>query len=88
MQFGIFLFELQIPGFNFLRFFQGAIHHLSPLMYCSTEAEAGYIGLALNHIFKEIKRYVVNKTLFETDERFKPPSLLTYSAFLTIAKVI
>lgn len=66
-QFCFLLHEMQTPHFSTLRFLDRTIRTISPLIFCSTESEASFIGYALLDLLQVVNRWHDDEKAFTTE---------------------
>lgn len=65
-QFCFLLHEMQTPHFSTLRFVDRTIRTITPLIFCSTETEASFIGYALLDLLQVVNRWHDDEKVFGT----------------------
>jgi hypothetical protein len=66
-QFLLLLHEKQTPFFSLLHCYDRMVKTITPLIFCTTEVEASFIGYALNDMFGQINKWVADKKLYQTE---------------------
>ena len=57
--FGLLLHNVEMPLYSTIQFLHKSVVCITPLVFCSTEAEAGFLGFALNETFKLLNHWMV-----------------------------
>ena len=55
--FGLLLHNVEMPLYSTIQFLHKSVVCITPLVFCSTEAEAGFLGFALNETFKLLNHW-------------------------------
>lgn len=76
-QFLYLLHDKETPHFSLLHCYDRMVKTIAPLIFSTTEAEASFIGYALNDMFKTINRWLSDKVAYQTEFNSKLGS--TYS---------
>ena len=80
--FGLLLHNVEMPLYSTIQFLHKSVVCITPLVFCSTEAEAGFLGFALNETFKLLNHWMVPQVI-PSSCPFSPliyPILLTSSS--------
>jgi len=64
-QFFLHLHELDTPRFKLLELFDAFFVSLLPLLFCTSEREAGYLGYAFNDLLSTVSPWHTSRELFE-----------------------
>lgn len=64
-QFFLLLHELQTPYFSTLHCFDRTLRTVSPLIFCSTEAEASFIAYALQDLLQIISKWYISENNYD-----------------------
>lgn len=70
-QFFMLLHTLETPGFSTIHFIHTTVKYITPLIFCTTEYEAGFIGLFLNDMLATLNRWMSNKQAFTREAECK-----------------
>jgi len=70
-QFCFLLHELQTPLFSTLDFLDRTVRTITPLIFCSTESEASFVGYALLDLLQVTNRWHDDEVAFNNDARDK-----------------
>ena len=70
-QFFLFLHRQETPSFSTIHFIDKTVKTLAPLIFCSTEYEAGFIGFFINDLFTSCNRWVNSKNLYVKEAQSK-----------------
>ena len=91
-QFCFLLHELQTPLFSTLDFLDRTVRTITPLIFCSTESEASFVGYALLDLLQVTNRWHDDEVAFNNDARDKlgfayplPASSMTAQSAVTEA---
>lgn len=91
-QFCFLLHEMQTPLFSTLEFLDRTVRTITPLIFCSTESEASFVGYALLDLLQVTNRWHDDEVAFNNEARDQlgfsyplPASSTTVQAALTEA---
>lgn len=70
-QFFMLLHSLETPGFSTIHFIDKTMKTVAPLIFCSTEYEASFIGFYINDLLEICNRWIVSKTAYNKEARSK-----------------
>jgi THO complex subunit 2 len=70
-QFFFLLHELEVKYFSTLQFMDRLVKTITPLLFCTTEAEASFLGFLINDVLQHATRWQQSKKLFELEASSK-----------------
>eukprot|EP01034_Spumella_vulgaris_P032254 gene32255-39826_t len=70
-QFLLVLHEQETPFFSLLHCYDRFVKTITPLIFCTTEVEASFIGYAINDMFATINRWVGDKKAYKREVQDK-----------------
>lgn len=68
-QFFMFLHAIDTPGFSTLCFLDRIVRTVTPLIFCTTEYEAGFVGFLLHSALSTANRWAVSEQDFTAEAR-------------------
>jgi hypothetical protein len=69
IQFFFLLHQVETPGFSTIVFIHQFMQTVTPLIFCSTEAEASFLGYAFSSIFRKVNGWYNNKVAFQQENQ-------------------
>jgi THO complex subunit 2 len=79
-QFFMLLHSLETPGFSTIHFIDKTMKTLAPLIFCSTEYEASFLGFYIHDLLEICNRWIVSKTAYNKEARAKCGMEKTFGA--------
>lgn len=79
-QFFMLLHSLETPGFSTIHFIDKTMKTLAPLIFCSTEYEASFLGFYIHDLLEICNRWIVSKTAYNKEARSKCGMEKTFGA--------
>lgn len=87
-QYFVFLHDIDTPRYSIVSYLDKFMKMITPLLFCSTEYEAAFMGHVLNDILTLVNQWVLKPDAFLRESGKNQVEVMKFKSYFSVSKII